>query len=376
MPLPIPKFIRTAFAQLGQRNNIPETTNNITGAAGYNQGFGEINMLPEGAGGIPPDGKDMNGILFDLSSAIQYQQAGRSFPFNQAFANAIGGYDKGALVSDPLDLSIIYKSTINANLAPPPSAGWELQGVASSASVAGAFSNLKLSATGANANTTITCSELVVENALNDFRTLRNVSLNASTSSSGANGIDTGASTASTWYSVWVIYNGTTTAGLLSLSATNPTLPSGYTHKARVGWIRTDATANKYPLSFRQLGRSAQYVVAAGTNVPSIPIMASGTLGNVTTPTWSPVSIVNFTPITATKIRVSLGGGSGSTVSITAPNNQYSGYSSVSNPPPMSTNASQQMTSAEFVIESPNMYYASTSAAQGFLTCLGWEDQA
>lgn len=125
MPLPIPKFIRTAFAQLGQRNSIPETTNNITGAAGYNQGFGEINMLPEGAGGIPPDGKDMNGILYELSAAIQFSQAGRYFPFNQDFATAIGGYGKGALVTDPADLSIIYQSTIDSNLVAPPSAGWQ-----------------------------------------------------------------------------------------------------------------------------------------------------------------------------------------------------------------------------------------------------------
>lgn len=128
MPLPIPKFIRTAFAQLGQRNVIPETTNNITGAAGYNQGFGEINMLPEGAGGIPPDGKDMNGILYELSAAIQFSQAGRYFPFNQDFANSIGGYDKGAIVASQSDLSVAYRSTIDANSVAPPSAGWEISG--------------------------------------------------------------------------------------------------------------------------------------------------------------------------------------------------------------------------------------------------------
>lgn len=135
MPLPIPKFIRTAFAQLGQRNVIPETTNNITGAAGYNQGFGEINMLPEGAGGIPPDGKDMNGILYELSAAIQFSQAGRYFPFNQDFANAIGGYDKGAIVASQSDLSVAYQSTIDANSVAPPSAGWKIFGDVPNASM-------------------------------------------------------------------------------------------------------------------------------------------------------------------------------------------------------------------------------------------------
>lgn len=122
MPLPIPKFIKTAFANIGLRNNIPEITNNTTGSAGYNQGFGEINMLPEGAGGIPPDGKDFNGIFYEITSVIQYIQSGATFPYNQDFADAIGGYDVGALVT----LSDIrYVSTISGNSLPPPSAGWQ-----------------------------------------------------------------------------------------------------------------------------------------------------------------------------------------------------------------------------------------------------------
>lgn len=122
MTLSIPKFIKTAFAFSGQKNNIPETTNNVTGAAGYNQGFSEINMLPEGAGGIPPDGKDFNGIFYEITSALQYIQSGATFPYNQDFADAIGGYDVGALV---LDSGIRYVSTISGNSLPPPSAGWQ-----------------------------------------------------------------------------------------------------------------------------------------------------------------------------------------------------------------------------------------------------------
>jgi hypothetical protein len=55
---------------------------------------------------------------------------------------------------------------------------------------------------------------------------------------SGANGLDTGAEAGSTWYYIWVIYNGTTVSGLLSVSATAPTLPGGYTYKALVGAVR------------------------------------------------------------------------------------------------------------------------------------------
>lgn len=124
MPLSIPKFIKTAFSQFGMKNSIPETTNNITGAAGYNQGFSEINMLPEGAGGIPPDGKDFNGIFYEITSSLQYLQSGVIFPYNQEFATAIGGYPKGARVADLSDTSIIYTSQINNNLSPPPGANW------------------------------------------------------------------------------------------------------------------------------------------------------------------------------------------------------------------------------------------------------------
>lgn len=122
MSLPIPKFIKTAFAKIGLRNNIPETTNNTTGAAGYDRGFAEINMLPEGAGGIPPDGKDFNGVFYDLSAAIQYIQAGSSFPFNQDFATAIGGYEIGAIVSDASNKSLLWINGTESNTEFPT--GW------------------------------------------------------------------------------------------------------------------------------------------------------------------------------------------------------------------------------------------------------------
>lgn len=58
---------------------------------------------------------------------------------------------------------------------------------------------------------------------------------------SGVNGLDTGSEAASTWYFVWVIWNGTTISGLLSTSSSAPTLPGSYTHKALVGAVRNGA---------------------------------------------------------------------------------------------------------------------------------------
>lgn len=266
-------------------------------------------------------------------------------------------------------LDLQYDATLDKWVLKNPA-----KSVVLSTSTQGSFKNLKASSTGLSANVTVTADEVVLESATNTYQTARTVSLTISGASSGANGLDTGALAVSTWYSVWVIWNGTTTAGLLSLSETAPTMPSGYTHKARVGWIRTDSSANKYPLTFKQFGRRVQYAVTVGTNLAAVPIIASGTLGSVTTPTWSAAAVGNFVPVTACAIVLTLGGGSGGTVSIAAPNGDYGAYTSSTNPPPMLTNTSQQNTSHTMLLESTNVYYASTSGGSGYLACSGWED--
>lgn len=66
--------------------------------------------------------------------------------------------------------------------------------------------------------------------------------------SSGANGLDTGAEASSTWYYLWGIgKDDGTVATLLSVSATAPTMPSGYTHKALLGMVRNNASSNFNP---------------------------------------------------------------------------------------------------------------------------------
>lgn len=74
-------------------------------------------------------------------------------------------------------------------------------------------------------------------------------------SNNGANGLDTGSAANSTFYAVYVIgdssqYNDA--AGLLSTSGTAPTLPFGYDMFRRVGWVKTDGSADL--LEFRQRG--------------------------------------------------------------------------------------------------------------------------
>lgn len=260
--------------------------------------------------------------------------------------------------------------------------GSQLTGIATGGGVVGAFRNLQVSSTGLNANVSVSVDEIVVENASNVYVTLRGVSLIIAGISVGVNALDAGTIATSTWYSVWVIYNGTTVAGLLSTSATSPTLPSGYTYKARVGWIRTDGTANKYPLSFTQYGRRIAYKVDSGSNITGLPLMSSGLTGNPTTPTWTAVSTANFIPTTASQLKLlAFTVGSGAFGSA-APNNSYGSYSgsasSTTNPPPVAlgsaSGAQYNPVYADLQVESTNIYVATSGGSGCNFYCAGWED--
>lgn len=76
------------------------------------------------------------------------------------------------------------------------------------------------------------------------YRRVASVNLTIDLAASGANGLDTGTEAATTWYFIWVIDNGTTTAGLLSTASTigSLTFPSGYTYAALVGAIYNGAS--------------------------------------------------------------------------------------------------------------------------------------
>lgn len=252
---------------------------------------------------------------------------------------------------------------------------------AQSPSVKGVFNNLQASATGTNATVTVSADEIAVESAGFAYKTLRTVALSINAAAAGANGLDTGSLAASTWYAVWVIYNPTTpaVAGLLSLSATTPTLPTGYTHKARVGWIRTDGTANKYPLAFKQYARRVQYVVAAGSNMTALPIMVSGVQGSVTTPTWVATAVGSFVPPTASAIKLLSSGVGDALLHNIAPNNAYGANGSATNPPWFAQNGAQNTYGGiysmthDMLLESSNIYSAS-SGATNKIQCAGWED--
>jgi len=129
MPISTPSQITVPFATSGLKNPIPATANPVTGNAGYDAGFPATNMTPKEAGGIPPFGQDFNGILFDITTAIQYLEAGMQFPYSSSFATAVGGYPLGAIVTRT-DGTGFWRNTAPNNTTNPETfgAGWQPEG--------------------------------------------------------------------------------------------------------------------------------------------------------------------------------------------------------------------------------------------------------
>lgn len=233
----------------------------------------------------------------------------------------------------------------------------------------GVPTKLVVRTTGLNANITVTFDEAVLRSASNLYQTVYAGNLTLNSAASGANGLDTGTVEGNTWYYVWVIWNGSTTAALLSLSSTAPTMPGGYTHKARVGAVRTDGTANKYPFPIIQYGRRVQYAIATGSNLVVMPQIAIGVLGTYPS-TYSAFSVSTFVPPTSAGIVVTAGCVSALVYGI-APNNSYGSPGGLTNPPPMFGNGPNSI-HGMLLLESTNIYAVSSSTV--LIACLGWED--
>lgn len=111
-----PKLISKPFAQNGQKNIIPEKyeTSMESNQATWDQGFGQITMLPVSAGGLPPKGQDFNGILNQICETIVHISKGGVFKFSADYATAINGYPKGAILQSE-DEKKYYQSLIDNN---------------------------------------------------------------------------------------------------------------------------------------------------------------------------------------------------------------------------------------------------------------------
>lgn len=112
-----------ASAASGNVATVPDTQATAgDGSASIALGFPPETFIDRAAGGSPPRGADMNGFLNRLSRAIQVLQAGYVGPFNAAFAQAIGGYPAGAIVSGSTPGSF-WVSTADSNVTTPGASG-------------------------------------------------------------------------------------------------------------------------------------------------------------------------------------------------------------------------------------------------------------
>lgn len=133
-----PVKITEAWAQGGDFNVIPVPSQiPITpGAASFTDGFPPLTMVKPEAGGIGPSGLDMNGMGNALSQIDRWMSAGAGFPWDSAFATAIGGYPKGSRVLAASGNGYWF-CTVDNNLLNPDTggAGWAFQGASATSSV-------------------------------------------------------------------------------------------------------------------------------------------------------------------------------------------------------------------------------------------------
>lgn len=93
------------------------------GYASYTDGFVPLNMTPVGAGGVPPFGQDMNGILNAITKWNQWQNAGGPIPYDSSFSSTVGGYPRGAIVDSATTFGVQWLCTADNNTTNPDSSG-------------------------------------------------------------------------------------------------------------------------------------------------------------------------------------------------------------------------------------------------------------
>lgn len=229
------------------------------------------------------------------------------------------------------------------------------------------YSNLAIKVA-TNTTVAVTADSVVMKDPTSGLYLNAAISATADLSTSGAvNRLDTGAIAINQWYFIWAISNGTTHGVLASLSSTAPTMPIGYTYKARIGAVQTiNGSATLY--GTWQFGRRAQYVVGLAQTAV-LPVMATANVGIAA---WTAIALARFVPPTASAIYVSAVAAAAVTIGV-APNNSYTVGQTVTNSPPVwAAGSNGQAAPVSFLIESTNIYYELNGS--GAVTCLGWDD--
>lgn len=198
---------------------------------------------------------------------------------------------------------------------------------------------------------------------------LTNINITLGNVTATANGMDGEAPGTSQWLYIWAIDNGAAAAGLVSTSATAPTMPSGYNSKCRLGAMRVDGSSNLYQST--QKGRQGQWLINASTgNTQTFP-----SIYNAANVAYTVAAVAVAAPATATQLCVRATNSVNISNWAIAPNATYSTSGGTQTPQLFVNNAvaTAVFLSGCMVLESTNIYAYSNT---GTLTVLGtqWTD--
>lgn len=126
MPAPLPILISEGFGTGDASKTypipVPSQIGITPGAASFTDGFPPLTRTAIGAGGIPPDGEDVNGILYMATAHLALVCSGQPYRYDAGQATAIGGYDKGALLLNAAGDGF-WLNTLAGNTSNPDTGG-------------------------------------------------------------------------------------------------------------------------------------------------------------------------------------------------------------------------------------------------------------
>lgn len=291
------RYFGIPFATSGDKIVVPDATQ-PDGSVSFTQGFGfdyeRANTDPDYKP-VPRDGT--NGLFHDITEATGIMQ-------KQGVADwtvDAQPYQINALVRHN---DVVWRSLVATNnVEPVEGASWTSIENSGSAIIGSSRNLVGAYATAATA--TYTADELVMKNSAGAAYVATGVSFTVDIETSGVNGRDDFTEAPSTFYYVHAIYNGTNTNGLISTSATAPTLPSGYTYSALIGVIRNDSSSDfiSFLQNDRKISISPQNVftgvtgvssftsVSVSSHVPPIAKSCDGWFGHASTNVTSGVRV-------------------------------------------------------------------------------------
>ena len=257
-----PTLVPLAFAAGGAFNTIPEASQIGTnpGGASLVDGFPPLTRTPIAAGGIPPSGLDMNGVLNLITQSIRWAHGGGRYAYNATFAADVnvGGYPSGSILMSA-DGQGSWLSTADNNTDNPdagPGTKWVPSQAYGFSSVGGLT----------NANVTLTPAQ-AMKMRINLFGTLTgNVQI-----------------IFPTWTREWTVVNSTTgafTVTAKTASGSGIVLPAGPSRIVGDGTNIVQPAENIAPATQSSQALTAGQVGAIGGQ-GSLPINTSGKVNGV-----------------------------------------------------------------------------------------------